>query len=251
MNPTPKGRMWELDYKESWAPKNWCFWTVVLEKTLESPLDCKDIQAVHPKGNESWIFMGWTDVEAETPILGRPDAENWLILKTLMQGNTEGRRKRGQPRTRWLDGITNSMGMSLSKLWELVCCSPWGHKESDTTGWLNWHWKVLWPHLANLQSKYQKLPTISKSLHSISDQSLCIYFRIQRIPRTLGAIVMPDSQSKLTRHAENWESPTHNERNGAINVMWASRLERKKKNCLYLQTCTPIQKIWWSLQKND
>jgi hypothetical protein len=78
---------------------------------------------------------------------------------------------------------------------------------------------VLWPHLANLQSKYQKLPTISKSLHSISDQSLCIYFRIQRIPRTLGAIVMPDSQSKLTRHAENWESPTHNERNGAINVM--------------------------------
>ena len=73
--------MWELDYKESWVPKNWCFWTVVLEKTLESPLDCKEIQPVHPKGNQSWIFIGRTDVEAETPILWPPDAKNWLIWK--------------------------------------------------------------------------------------------------------------------------------------------------------------------------
>jgi len=73
--------MWELDYKESWVPKNWCFWTVVLEKTLESPLDCKDIQSVHPKGNQSWIFIGRTDTEAETPILWPPDAKNWLIGK--------------------------------------------------------------------------------------------------------------------------------------------------------------------------
>ena len=71
--------MWELDYKESWAQKNWCFWTVVLEKTLKNPLDCKEIQPVHPKGNQSWIFIGRTDVEAETPILWPPDAENWLI----------------------------------------------------------------------------------------------------------------------------------------------------------------------------
>ena len=73
--------MWELDYKESWEPKNWCFWTVVLEKTLESPLDCKEFQPVHPKGNQSWIFTGRTDAEAETPILWPPDAKNWFIWK--------------------------------------------------------------------------------------------------------------------------------------------------------------------------
>ena len=73
--------MWELDYKETWAPKNWCFWTVVLEKTLESPLDCKEIQPVHPKGNQSWIVIGRTDVEAETPIFWPPDGKNWLIWK--------------------------------------------------------------------------------------------------------------------------------------------------------------------------
>ena len=73
--------MWELDYKEGWAPKNWCFWTLVLEKTLESPLDCKDIQPVHPKRNQSWILIGRTDAEAETPILWPPDAKNWLIWK--------------------------------------------------------------------------------------------------------------------------------------------------------------------------
>ena len=71
--------MWELDYKESWAPKTWCFWTVVLEKTLESPLDCKEIQPVHPKGAQSWVFIGGTDAEAETPILWPPDAKSWLI----------------------------------------------------------------------------------------------------------------------------------------------------------------------------
>ena len=74
-------RMWELDYKESWAPKNWCFWTVVLEKTLGSPLDCKEIQPVHPKGNQPWIFIGRTDAEAEDPILWPPDVKNWLIGK--------------------------------------------------------------------------------------------------------------------------------------------------------------------------
>ena len=71
--------MWELDYKESWVPKNWCFWTVVLEKTLESPLDCKEIQPVHPKENQSWIFIGRTDVEADTPVLWPPDAKNWIV----------------------------------------------------------------------------------------------------------------------------------------------------------------------------
>ena len=99
--------MWELDCEESWTPKNWCFWTVVLEKTLESPLDCKEIQSVHPKGEQSWVFIGRTDAEAETPILWPPDVKSCLMKKTLMLGKIGGRRRRGQQRTRWLDGITN------------------------------------------------------------------------------------------------------------------------------------------------
>ena len=111
--------MWELDYKENWAQNNWCFWTVVLEKTLESPLDCKEIQPVHPKGNQFWIFIGRTDAEAETPILWPPDGKNWLIWKTLMLGKIKSGKRRGQQRMRWLDSITDLMDMSLSKFQEL------------------------------------------------------------------------------------------------------------------------------------
>ena len=105
--------------KKSWVLKNWCFWTVVLEKTLESPLDCKEIQPAHPKGDQSWVFMGGTDVEAEALILWPPDVKN-LLEKTLMLGKIENRRRMGWQRIRWLDGITDTMDMGLSGLRKLV-----------------------------------------------------------------------------------------------------------------------------------
>ena len=138
--------MWKLDYKESWAPKNWCFWTVVLEKTLESPLDCKEIKPVNPKGNQSWIFIGRTDAEAETPILWSPDVKNWLIGKDPNDGKYWRWEEKGMTEDdemvgwhHWLHGhgFEQAPGFSEGQ-GSLACCSPWGWKESDMTEWLNW-----------------------------------------------------------------------------------------------------------------
>ena len=136
--------MWELDHKKSWMPKNWCFWTVVLEKTPESLLGCKEIQPVHSKGDQSWDFFGRTEAEAETPILWhlmwKPDS----FEKTLMLGKIEGRRRSSRQRMRWLNGITDlriefeeALGNG-DEQGSLACCSPWDHKKSDTTEQLNW-----------------------------------------------------------------------------------------------------------------
>ena len=136
--------MWELNHKESWALKNWCFLSVVL-KTLENSLDCKEIKPVHPKGNQSWIFTGKTDAEAETPILWSPDAKNWLIGKYPDAGKDWGQDEKGTTEDEmvgwhhWLNGheFEQAPGVGDGQ-GSLVCCSAWGHKESDTTKGWNW-----------------------------------------------------------------------------------------------------------------
>ena len=145
--------LWELDCEESWVPKNWCFWTVVLKKTLESPLDCKEIQPVYSKGEQSWVFFGRTDVKAETPVLWPPHAKSWLIGKYSDAGRDWGQKEKGTIEDEmagwhlrldghefeWTPGVDNGQA-------GLACCNSWGRRESDTTEWLNWielNWCIL------------------------------------------------------------------------------------------------------------
>ena len=137
--------MWELDYKESWALKNWCFWIVVLEKTLENPLDRKEIQPVHPKGNQSWIFIGRTDVEAEILILWPPDAKTWLIWKDPYAGKDWRQEKKGTTEDEMVGWHHQLNGHEFEQApgvgdgqGSQACCSPWGCKELDTTEQLKW-----------------------------------------------------------------------------------------------------------------
>ena len=158
--------MWELDYQESWVLKNWCFWTVVLEKTLESPLDCKEIQPVHPKGDQSWIFTGRTDAEAETQLLWPPDMKSWLIWKYPDAGKDWGQGEKWMTEDEmvgwhhqlnghefgWNPGVGDGQG-------GLSCCSPQGCKESDD--WVNWTEKT------NVDdSSYMRYPKVGKFIET-------------------------------------------------------------------------------------
>ena len=149
--------MWELDHKKGWALKDWCFWTVVLEKALENPLDCKEIKPINPKGNQPWLFIGKTDAEAETPILWPPDAKSWLIGKAPDAGTGWRQEEKGMTENEmvgwhfWFNrdefkqilGDTEGQG-------SLACCSSWDRKESDITEWLNNNKSIPWGFWASV-----------------------------------------------------------------------------------------------------
>ena len=185
--------MWELDCEESWVLKNWCFWTVVLEKTLESPLDCKEIQPVHPEEDQSWVFFGRNDAKAETPVLWPPHAKSWLTGKDSDAERDWGQEEKGTTEDEmagWhhgLDGHESEWTPGVGD-WQggLACCYSWGHKELDTTQWLNWTELKYWKpnsslHQKNKQANKNKTKNQNKmlvhsgiiSLHYVLIQRLC------------------------------------------------------------------------------
>ena len=154
--------MWELNHKEGWALKNWCFWTVVLEKTFESPLDCKEIQPVNPKGNQSWIFIGRTDVEPKAPILRPPDVKSWLIKKDPVAGKDWWQEEKRMTEDlmiewhHWLDGpeFEQALGVGDGQAF----CNPWGCKESNMTEQLNWANRDSRGNYLDILQSYSTLP---------------------------------------------------------------------------------------------
>ena len=175
--------MWELDHKESWAPKNWCFWTVVLEKTLESPLGCKEILPVHPIGVQSWVFFGRIDAKAETPVLWLPHVKSWLIGKDSDAGRDWGQEEKGMTEDEmagWhheLDGhepewtLVDGDGQG-----GLACCDSWGHKELDTPEWLNWPELILFPIKYKHDLSPILLPTLNIINHFIFENHIILLF---------------------------------------------------------------------------
>ena len=162
------GHVWmlELDCEKSWTPKNWCFWIVVLEKTLQSPLDCKEIQPVHFKEDQSWVFFGRTDAKAETPVLWPPHAKSWLFGKDPDAGSDWGQEEKGTTEDEmagwhhWLDGHEFEWTLWVGDgQGGLACCNSWGHKESDTTERLNWTSTAC--ELLSISGSYESVGSIS------------------------------------------------------------------------------------------
>jgi len=233
--------MWELDHKEGWAPKNWCFWTVVLEKTLESPLDCKEIQPVHSKGDQFWVFFGKNDAKAETPILWQPHAKSWLIGKDPDAGRDWGQEEKGMTEDemvgwhQWLDGRESEWTPGVGDgQGGLACCSPWGRKELDTTEWLNWtdlnrlerhgfrgHWLsfLLWNARVCAQ-----LLQLCLTLCNPMDCSLSVYGMLQA--RILEWVAISFSRGSSQPRDQTWVSLIA----GRFFTVWATREAFKWEN---------------------
>ena len=166
--------MCELDCEEGWAPKNWCFWTVVLEKTLESPLDCKEIQPVHSEGDQPWDFLEGMMLKLKVQYFGHLMRRVDSLKKSLMLGRIGGRRRRGWQRMRWLDGITDSM--DVESRWTpgvgegqggLACCDSWGRKESDTTERLIWSDLITVELVTSFQTCFQSYLSVNPVIRKV------------------------------------------------------------------------------------
>ena len=225
--------MWVLDHKETWAPKNYCFWPVLLEKTLESPLHCKEIQPDHPKGNQSWIFIGRIYAEAETLILWPPDVKSRLTGKDPDGGKDWRQEEKGTTEDEMSDGITDSMDVSLIQLWEmakdregrLACCSPWGHNELGdwTTPTNRGHCVVQGPLLTTLW-----WPTWKKNLNQSEHVWMCNWFTLA-VPLKPTQSTSPIRQQKL-KYKEN-NTVLHMWKVFTTRIRFYMMMDIKQANC--------------------